>query len=184
MKKLILLILVLCTLTSCAKKNEEFEIRNGIKFGMSKEEVIAIEGEPSSKDEYRKEINYEHDFIKGIDSYTVFRFNQMDELAALLYLMPPCVDEEYTVIDNELVQKYGQPIFDNTWDEHYSDGSSSVEKHERIWYICQLEDTLITISHLEMKFLNSQNGVSHQVAYKYEETSYKEAIEKAKQDKL
>lgn len=168
MKKLILLILVLCTLTSCAKKNEEFEIRNGIKFGMSKEEVIAIEGEPEDYSE--SSLDYCSEYIfEDISAGVNFGFID-NSLVNIFYLIDhsrytedegDLWSEDHARIDKALKNKYGKPRFDEVHGvTHYA-----------IWMDRIGENDLISIT-----YIGYEKAGHLTITYEYLEDSYEKMI--------
>jgi len=189
MKKLVLLILVLCTFTSCAKKNEEFEIRNGIKFGMSKEEVIAIEGEPEfdyvgTEGRYDT-LHYLEEYINDVRARPTFLFKG-SKLVQIQYSSPTTekteLNENYEKIEKILNDKYGECLIREIGGPEYVD-TFLEDEYREIWYVCSNKDELIKITHSK---LDTVYPYQHHVIIEYDGSSYKEAVkyEKGRSNKL
>ena len=115
LKKFLLMILVICILLLgvCASAEEEFSFRSGIKFGMTKSEVKALEG-GTPKQEEADALMYTNEEAAGKDASLIYYFE-----GGKLYLILVVFEEEHTNdnlyiddfedIDEALKTKYGTP---------------------------------------------------------------------------
>lgn len=182
MKRIITILLLICLFcsTGCAKKPEEFSIRNGIKFGMTPEEVIAIEGEPHSTDD---EDLYYYDIFSGLKTklhYGIFE----NELWDVQFTIYPSVENsvsaaknDYEIIEKELIKKLGKPDCTETylWDKYATNESSE-------WDL-PYKDGCIQIKHsVNYSTYNDEERYRFQtVSYILREESAEELIQVAKE---
>ena len=155
MKRIITILLLICLFcsTGCAKKPEEFSIRNGIKFGMTPEEVIAIEGEENKIDEmvfndYR-DVVYK-DAVMGVDTEITFAFDSTG-LNSIMYdiddkIHPSRCEEVYSAINESLREKYGKEAINVI----EVDKSNNAEDLIMIWRVPQ-KDKDVEILHMITK---------------------------------
>lgn len=94
MKKILAFIIATIVLLSLLSVSfaERFTIRNGIQFGMTKEEVMKIEAENSGVEPYQTEyaygttLFYEDINIAGFDlGYVMYKFDKNDKLVHMAY---------------------------------------------------------------------------------------------------
>lgn len=156
MKRIITILLLICLFCSigCAKKPEEFSIRNGIKFGMTPEEVIAIEGEESKtgerifSDGYA--IIYYKDVMMGADTEITYSFDN-GGLDFILYdiddkIHPDHCEANYNAINETLREKYGKEAISTIEiDKNYG-----TEDWVTIWSVPQ-KDNDVEILHMAIK---------------------------------
>lgn len=180
MKRIITILLLICLFcsTGCAKKPEEFSIRNGIKFGMTPEEVIAIEGEENKTDETifsdGGAIIYYKDVMMGADTDITFMFDD-DGLNFILYdindkyLQSSC-ESNYNAINETLREKYGKESVSVV----EIDKNNGTEDWITIWSVSQ-KDSNVEILHMAIKdvygyfwahtirYINSSEGYDYTV---------------------
>jgi len=184
MKRIIAIISFLCLIcaTACASEADEFTIRNGIKFGMTPDEVIAIEGEEDRLDEgyeghYYSELCY-RDVFMGSYVKVEFAFGS-NGLQAIIY-----------EIKDEIFQINGQPFFDVINDilrEKYGheeinmvvmDDETGEEIKTALWKIPQ-SDRTIEILHI---ITGSQENFYHAIRYIDNSVKYMYSIEDLQMD--
>lgn len=127
------LILILGSAAICFA--DSFSIRNGIAFGLTKEEVISIEKNNGLNEYEKNDSKYDPILYPGYDviKYTVssiggikaglpngqivYCFNSSGELDVIIYeygmILNPDHNESYTSIRDALFSKYGDPLTEN-----------------------------------------------------------------------
>ena len=117
-KKALAMFVVMCFIFTglCASAEEEFTFRNGIKFGMSKSEVKALE-EGTPAEEQSDAVLYANQEAAGKDASVVYYFED-----GKLYLILVVFKEEHSNdnlfiddfedVDEALKTKYGTPYID------------------------------------------------------------------------
>lgn len=109
-----------------------FEIRDGIKFGMTKDDIIAIEGIPDydGTEEDRALLAYATT-VSGLDTLLYYRLDHDGYLAQVLYIFAETHSNEnlyiydFDGIENLLSRKYGEQKIEYTWlDDFYKDDKS------------------------------------------------------------
>lgn len=149
----VILLCVLCA-SGCAKEPEEFAIRNGIKFGMTPEEVIAIEGEENKTDETifsdGGAIIYYKDVMMGADTEITYSFDNggLDFILYDIddkYFQSSC-EANYNSINETLREKYGKEAVNVI----EIDKNNGTEDWITIWSVPQ-KDKDVEILHMAIK---------------------------------
>ena len=120
---LVMLVMMLTAGTGlCSGREDEskagmsFEIRNGIHFGMSREEVRETETMPLQK-ELKNDLLFGKGKVAGIeDSSVQYVFSEDGKLISVIYILKVAPDtpfqqrEDYGKIQKALENKYGEPL--------------------------------------------------------------------------
>ena len=150
MKRIIAVIILCCVIcmSGCTKVPEEFTVRNGIKFGMSPEEVVAIEGKNIISD-IGDTLIYQ-DVIMGADTEILFSFEE-DGLSFIMYdiddkIHPDHCESNYNAINETLREKYGKEVVSTI----EIDKNNGTEDWITIWNIPQKNND-VEILHIAVK---------------------------------
>ena len=124
MKKLISFILVITlalSMVAAMAEEEEFSVRNGIKFGMTPDEVRAIEAENGNEngEEFGRTISYENVSVAGYPGTTIEYWFEDDSLFQIVYFIGAATGDEteknakaiVSDLYGSLKEKYGEPAY-------------------------------------------------------------------------
>ena len=109
-----------------------FTFRNGIKFGMTKDDIIAIEGIPDwdGTEEDRAMLAYVTT-VSGLDAFLYYCLDYEGCLAQIMYIFTETHSNEnlyisdFDEIEYSLSRKYGEQKIEYTWlDDYYKDDKS------------------------------------------------------------
>lgn len=102
--------------------SDEFIFDRDLKIGMTQEEVIAIEGNPSYRDPFQLEYDWVAHSDVGASLLLYFDDNKLDHL--IVYLNIPALEvdlsEEYfnSIVESMYISKYGEPTeMMATWED-------------------------------------------------------------------
>lgn len=106
-----------------------FEIRNGIRFGMSREEVRETETLPF-REELKNDLVFGRGEVAGIDGSSVqYGFSEDGKLISVVYILSVNPDsvfqqqEDYGRIQKALEEKYGEPLGYSGGETYYYAGT-------------------------------------------------------------
>ena len=158
-RKAIALLLALLSLSVCVASAEDFSLRGGIRFGMTPEEVIAIEASNgfhydltnSGDTLYRHTTGYQLYFedknIGSLGTMPIMRFEYDFTLASrqmyqFYYVFR--TDGAYAYLQPALVQKYGAPTTANTLStEKYREIGASSHLNHSHWELEYGEEIIV-----------------------------------------
>lgn len=123
MRKIISVVMIIGVLLcaaplSIAEEEPLFTIRNGVQFGMTRQQIINIEGQPGATDHRSYTYNTS---ISGDPAYIVFYFDDSDKLCGIFYLFSEThynsdrYISDYKNIEKSLENKYGTPYLTNEY---------------------------------------------------------------------
>lgn len=195
MKKLVvlLLIILLCTSSAVAEINilridEDFQIRNGIGFNMSKDDIKVIEQQNGSVDITnsgrfdRKEprLCYSTSLL-GADAEVFFYYNENEILTDFYYSIDK---SSLSNLRSSLSERYGTPLFDN---KHILDAFSSralakylefcsamsnVKLNEYIGWLIQYNDCYVYVDLMGFTYSKSPVYGLYYKIMDYDEATY------------
>lgn len=179
---LILLICLACSMTACGKeKPEEFTIRNGIKFGMSPEEVMAIEGEAEVEEsgDSMKLMFYEETILNvpailnfGFDNNGLFRISY--NLREGIYSLNVDSLKLYEEIESILVDEYGEAYVSNIARTDY------VDQYDSFRFI-KNNDRCVQILHRNC--YDGSGPIHYYIGYELLNSSYEDSIKNIMTDR-
>ena len=172
--------------------DENFSIRNGIHFGISKEEVSSLEkakeSEPTDLDTYYGDNAYDLAYTTMLGAhfaYLVYWFDKDDKLDEFQYLLVGR-NSSYESMKDSLIKKYGEPLFSQESDsvivETRTDNvskelrfMSSVDRNYAGWIFkyndcylfLEMKETFIEFANflaIDYKILSYEELLSHQEA--------------------
>lgn len=156
------------TLNTAPQSSNEFIFRNGLKFGMSRGEAIRIEGEC---DEVMDNAMLYKTTASGLDAmmFLVFDNNKLVSIAYLFTENRSVYTEQidnYILVQEALIEKYGIPAVGETSWEHHSDhvklaiGLTLATEEEQVSSLWKLPN--VTISHT---LSGKDQRISHMLIY-------------------
>lgn len=124
MKKLISFVLVIVlalSMVAAMAEEEEFSVRNGIKFGMTLDEVKAIEAANGNEngEEFGRTISYENVSVAGYPGTSIEYWFDDGSLFQIVYFIGDDTDDEteefaakaVSELATSLEEKYGEPAY-------------------------------------------------------------------------
>lgn len=143
MKRLLALLLLCCMLLPCAGLAEAteaapeypiFDLENRISFGMTKDEVLALEA--AATFDYDDTLAYEDYALYGQNSTVNYRFNENYLLEAIIIYFEdkkPANEDDYIAdfdsVDAQLIAQYGSPTLEKSYTWHDEAYKTSQELH-------------------------------------------------------
>lgn len=123
MKRLLAALLLCCMLLPCVAMAQTpestpeifiFDMEDGITLGMTRDEVLALEGTPTN--DYGDTIAYQVDGLYGEDGNINYRFTEENHLEAIIIYFSDekhakAVDyiHDFSTVDEQLVAQLGEP---------------------------------------------------------------------------
>ena len=183
MKKTISIFLILSVLTVCiigAALAEEFSVRNGVKFGLSANDVFAIEKEngitktPSKYDDTDyTSYSYSDVSIAGKLGYLNYEFSKDDKLLGIRYLYEEYsntkIADTYIEMEQLLKEKYGEPLNTDSSGVLFPSYTSAL-RYGKIRKLLNYEEWLVEYDDyaviIDIVFCNNKKAYTCAIGYK------------------